>query len=1562
MNNIFLTIYGGATVRTKLNRLATLFGMMGFLLLLQTSTALAQGSIFGAVHNSNATVPANGEISFYGFTDNTDEEIRLESSVGAGYDAGNWFDDFQNFLSKTPGSPYMYRFFNITNGEGAVLAKTIPNNSFQQEDITLGAIAWPAAPVGMAARIVSSASVVLSWTGVSGMTYHVYRRPASSAGSFFRVDNTAGLLTAPGVADSFFVDTTVSGGGSYQYLLIAQDGSGNLGPHSAILTVSTASIDPPVITSITPSSGTHLGGTAVVIRGSGFDIRGLSATLAGNSLTSVTVVSPYQINGVTPAGTVGAADLVITNTASTLNATLTGAFTYAGNQPPVLAAIGPQTVTETVNLNFNVTATDPDGTTPTLSTSTLPTGATFVDNGGGNGTFNWTPTFTQAGSYNVTFYASDGIALDSEIVTITVNDAGNQPPVLDSIRARTVAEGGTLNFNVTASDPDLTTPSLSATNLPTNATFLDNGDGTGTFNFTPDFTQAGIYDVTFKAFDGSLVDSEVVVITVTGTNQPPVLASIGAQSTTENVNLNFGVTATDPDGTTPTLTTSALPTGATFVDNGNGTGTFDWTPGFTQAGSYSVTFRASDGIDIDSEIVAITVNDAGNQSPILDSIRAMTTIEGQSLVRTVTASDPDGTTPTLGTGTLPANATFADNGDGTGTFTFNPSFAQAGTYQVVFFASDGVLADSELVTITVNESGNQPPILAQINDTTINENDSLQLLVTATDPEGGTIRLTVATSLIGYNFVDSGNGIGIFRYHANYFSAGSASIRFYATDNGSPAQTAGDTVNVTINDVNLAPAIDSLGPFGARTGRLLSFRIHASDSTDPITTHHLTMTATGLPATAIFIDSGNGSASFSFTPTSADVGTFSVTFFASDEGAPPLSGQRTVSITVVAQNNPPVFSAIPPYGEVMEGDTLILLVRASDPDGQPITLRCNKQPLNSTFVDSGNGSGVLTFTPSYVQAGLASAQFEASDGIDTKRSNPVIIQIYEAGNQVPVITPVPTQTITEGQAFTLDITATDPDQSPVTLTAANLPTNATFTDKGNGIGTLAFNPSYVQNGTYDILIIASDGVLVDTVTVTIVVNEAGNQAPQFTTTFTDTSTTELRLLRFTVAATDPDLNTPRMTALNMPTGATLTDNNNGTGLFSWTPTNMDSGHYVVTFYAIDSLDAALYDSLLMNIVVRDTNLPPEMRALPTSFQKLSGYEGDTLHFTFFAYDPDLEIPIVVVDTPTYHLYPNMDTSSIVRNDTLFYTCRFIPDYTQGGTPIDKNYYMWWRAFDRRTPTVPTDVTISTTFKVTNKDQAPIITASIPSATITEGEAISFQVIAYDPDSSIYRPTIWVDTPTSPAGATFSGIIDVKAFQWTPNFTQAGTYNVRFFAMYNLLRDTVVVPITVLDAGNHAPTFTTALPATQSVVALQYFRNLIRATDLDMDNMTITADPIYPFATFTDSGNGSAVYALTPPNLIDSVYPVTFIVSDPQGAADTLTTSYIIVAFLRGDANSDGKLDASDMMFLINFLYKGGRTPASFDAADVNFDQALNIKDAAYLVNYFYKQGPPPPSR
>jgi len=90
----------------------------------------------------------------------------------------------------------------------------------------------------------------------------------------------------------------------------------------------------------------------------------------------------------------------------------------ASNLPPVLDPIGNKNVLEMGTLSFSVTADDPiDHDAVTLSTTNLPTGATFST----NGIFIWSNA-APAGIYAVTFYATDKDGSDSETIDITVTE------------------------------------------------------------------------------------------------------------------------------------------------------------------------------------------------------------------------------------------------------------------------------------------------------------------------------------------------------------------------------------------------------------------------------------------------------------------------------------------------------------------------------------------------------------------------------------------------------------------------------------------------------------------------------------------------------------------------------------------------------------------------------------------------------------------------------------------------------------------------------------------------------------------------------------------------------------------------------------------------------------------------------------------------------------------------------------------------------------------------------------------------------------------------------------
>ena len=62
---------------------------------------------------------------------------------------------------------------------------------------------------------------------------------------------------------------------------------------------------------------------------------------------------------------------------------------------------------------------------------------------------------------------------------------------------------------------------------------------------------------------------------------------------------------------------------------------------------------------------------------------------------------------------------------------------------------------------------------------------------------------------------------------------------------------------------------------------------------------------------------------------------------------------------------------------------------------------------------------------------------------------------------------------------------------------------------------------------------------------------------------------------------------------------------------------------------------------------------------------------------------------------------------------------------------------------------------------------------------------------------------------------------------------------------------------------------------------------------------------------------------------------------------------------RGDANADGKVNVTDVIYLINYLFRGGPPPVEIEQGDANCDGKISITDVIYLINYMFKGGPVP---
>ena len=92
----------------------------------------------------------------------------------------------------------------------------------------------------------------------------------------------------------------------------------------------------PTVSSVTPASGSHLGGTPITITGTNF-VTPASVTLGGAVATAVTVASPTSITATTAGRLPGTVNVVVSSPGD-LNGTLTSGFTYLA---PTVTGISP---------------------------------------------------------------------------------------------------------------------------------------------------------------------------------------------------------------------------------------------------------------------------------------------------------------------------------------------------------------------------------------------------------------------------------------------------------------------------------------------------------------------------------------------------------------------------------------------------------------------------------------------------------------------------------------------------------------------------------------------------------------------------------------------------------------------------------------------------------------------------------------------------------------------------------------------------------------------------------------------------------------------------------------------------------------------------------------------------------------------------------------------------------------------------------------------------------------------------------------------------------------------
>ncbi len=160
----------------------------------------------------------------------------------------------------------------------------------------------------------------------------------------------------------------------------------------------------PNVTSISPSSGSTSGSTAVTISGTGF-LSGATVKIGGSSATGVTLVSSTSITATTPSHSSGANSVAVTNSDGQ-SGTLTNGYSYTTNTPPppTVSKISPTSGTTAGGTSITITGTGfLSGATVKLG-GTSATGVTLVS---GTSITAKTPAHA-AGTVSVVVTNSDG--------------------------------------------------------------------------------------------------------------------------------------------------------------------------------------------------------------------------------------------------------------------------------------------------------------------------------------------------------------------------------------------------------------------------------------------------------------------------------------------------------------------------------------------------------------------------------------------------------------------------------------------------------------------------------------------------------------------------------------------------------------------------------------------------------------------------------------------------------------------------------------------------------------------------------------------------------------------------------------------------------------------------------------------------------------------------------------------------------------------------------------------------------------------------------------------------
>ncbi|MEM9826972.1 MAG: CARDB domain-containing protein, partial [Planctomycetota bacterium] len=674
---------------------------------------------------------------------------------------------------------------------------------------------------------------------------------------------------------------------------------------------------------------------------------------------------------------------------------------------------------------YQANANDPDGSSVRYVLARGPEGAQ-VDSA--TGEVSWQPNVgaTADPDFELRAYDSRG-GFRRQVWTVDLSGA-NRAPILADIENVFAREGDLIEIPFSGFDPDGDDLFYFADGLPAGAVLDANSQ---TLRWRPDGDAAGIYTgISLSTSDGFVETSLTFDIVVANANVAPVLRPVTDRTINEGDTLTFALSAEDADGDSLSYSASLLPPGA-FLEPSSGR--FTWTPGFNQHGVYEIGFRADDGSSIAEQTMTLTVQNINGQVEF-PSIGEFQIFEGQPFALRVAAGDPEfplaPVDPVVTTDDffidyeaflpeldyqivgLPDGAVFDPERQ---LLTWTPAFDATGDdavrrFEIDFTATDDGdgtgLATSDTVTVTIEVlDANFAPEITAVPNTILAVGESLQLPITAVNPDGGPLSLELqfgqASRLPEYaSFVDNGDGTGVLNLTPQPGDRDDVRVTVTAreTTGELPLESSTEFI-LGITSANEPPVMNPVFDSVAVTGQSFVVDLFVSDADQD----DLTFSATGLPAGATLTPSSvYGRATLEWTPTASDIGSLDITLSVTDTGndgiGDVLSDSQSFRITVRDTNVRP---ELDPIGSqtIVEGQVLTLTPEASDADGDRVSFRAARIEDGSIVslpsrVDFDPETGRFEFSPGFDDAGDYRFRITATDGFGS-RSEDILVNVTE---------------------------------------------------------------------------------------------------------------------------------------------------------------------------------------------------------------------------------------------------------------------------------------------------------------------------------------------------------------------------------------------------------------------------------------------------------------------------------------------------------------------------------------------------------------------------------------